>query len=386
MNTKKNLIGLSFKSNSEKRDTFLRRSGVPTPARGTSQPSQMVVLQLSRGKSQPSRMVALQLFRGMSQPSQVTLQEPSRVTTSKQRSQKTSQFSRVTVQKPSLVVALQPTRVTVPQPTRVTVPEATSVTGPQPCQGMALQPFQGALQFSWVVVSQPSHGTSQPACVMVPQLSLGTSQLARVVVPLPSRGMSQPSHVSASLAPPPAPPAPTPTHPAQPYCRRLSLQQGCSPVHEGISSPEKDQFRQPRAKLDAELAGEAEGSRGTTMPLALIQPLAAAATGPAAIYEQPKKEQPRKSSPTLNRGRSIRNPGKAVRPEPEAAVPTTKYRIKLSANATWLLLRHHQNEWGWMNPFIGTGLLPGSQSRAGVDLTSFMKISLLNDQNRYDDE
>ncbi|XP_075768267.1 uncharacterized protein LOC142821298 [Pelodiscus sinensis] len=522
MDTKRNFIGLSFKSNAEKRDTSLQRSGVQSPARGTSQLSRVVA-------SQPSQVVASQPFRGMSQPSPVTSQEPSRVTTSKQRSERTS----------------QPTRVTVPEATRVTVPEATRVTVPEACHG--------------------------------------TSQVSRVVVSQPSRGISPLSHVSASLAPPPAPPAPTPTPPAQPCGRRPSnswrrghrrSQQRCSPVSEGISSPWKDEFRRPRATLDAELAGEAEGSGGTTtplppiqppaaaaaipeqpkeevpmnlappprerkvrwapqagtgplpdsrlfssgvptpaqgtpqqpsqvvtsqpsqppappptptppaqpccrrrlqqcffllpegylslererirqpqaklaaesaggaegsrssaMPLPSIQPPSAAAAGPTTTRAQPKQQvgpegseppprerkprrapqagtgplpnshlctsrqqqlqpqppqppqQPRKSCPTRSRGRAVRNPGMVARPEPEAAVPTTKYEIKLSDDATSLLLRRHlQNKCGCTNPVVGTRLLPGSQSRAGLDLTSCIKISLLNDQDRYDDE
>nr|XP_006134578.1 proline-rich protein 18 [Pelodiscus sinensis] len=394
-------------------------------SRGTSPPSWMVASQPSQGTSQPSHVEASQLFRGMSQRSQVTSQEPSQVTTSKQRSQRTSQL----------------TRVTVPQLTRVTLPEATRVTVPQPCQGMALQPLQGTSklsrvvmpqssrgisQLSHVVPLQPSRRTLQPDHVVAPQPSRGMSQPARVVATMPSRGKSQPSRVSASLAPPPTPPAPTRTAPAHRW-----LQQRCSPVREGISSPDNDQFRQPRVKLAAELTGGAEGTRGTAMPLPPIRPPAAAAPDPTTIHEQPKKQvvptksappprerkvnwapqvgtgplpnsrlctsqqqqlqpqppqQPRKSSPTCNRGRSIRNPGKAARPEPEAAVPKTKYKIKLSADATWLLLRRHRKEWGWMNHFINSGLLQGSQSVAGMDLTTYIKISLLNNQNRYDNE
>ncbi|XP_075780735.1 vesicle transport protein SFT2A isoform X1 [Pelodiscus sinensis] len=410
-------------------------------SRGTSPPSRMVASQPSQGTSQPSHVEASQPFRGMSQRSQVTSQEPSQVTTSKQRSQRTSQFTRVTVPQLTRMTLPEATRVIVPEATHVTVPEPTRVSVPQPCQGMALQPLQGTSKLSHVVVPQssrgisqlsrvmplqPSRGTLQPDRVVAPQPYLGMSQPASVVATMPSRGKSQPSRVSASLAPPPAPPAPTPTAPAH---RRL--QQRCSPVRGGISSPDNDQFLRPRVKLAAELTGGAEGSRGTAMPLPPIRPPAAAAPDPTTIHEQPKKQvvptksappprerkvnwapqvgtgplpnsrlctskqlqpqpqppqQPRKSSPTCNRGRSIRNPGKAARPEPEAAVPKTKYKIKLSADATWLLLRRHRKEWGWMNHFINSGLLQGSQSVAGMDLTTYIKILLLNNQNRYDNE
>ncbi|XP_075792892.1 uncharacterized protein LOC102459843 [Pelodiscus sinensis] len=375
MNTKKNLLGIFYKLNSVKRDTSLRRSGVQTPAQGTLQPSQAVASQSSQRMSEPSR---------------VTSQQPSRVTSSQKPSQSTSQFSRVKAPRTSPVVASQ---------------------------------------FSRVVASQTSQGTSQPA---------------RVVVPQPSQATSQPSRVRASLITPPAPPIPTPTPPAQPCCRRLSnllsrgprrLQQCSSLLWERISNPEKNPFHLPRAKVAAESAGGAEGSRSTAKPLPPIQPPAAAASGSATTRAQPKSQvapksrapppkernprgapqagtgplpnshlcaslqqqqhllqpqppqQPRRLSPTRTRGRSVRNPGAAASPEPEAEVPAKQYNIILTTEATWLLMRRHlENQWGWINPLGSTGLLPGSQSRAGMDLTSLMKISLVNAQNRYDDE
>ncbi|XP_075793252.1 uncharacterized protein LOC142830685 [Pelodiscus sinensis] len=364
MNTKKNLLGVLYKSLSEKRDTSLRRSGVQTPASGTSHPSQVVVSQSSRVMSSP---------------------KPSQVTMSQQPSQRTSQFSRGTAPQTSPVVA-------------------------------------------------PHHSK-----VVASQAMQGTSQLPHVVAPQPSRGMSQPSRVGASQAPPPAPPVLTPTPPAQPCCRRLSklqsrgprqLQQCSSVLWERISNPEKNLFHLPRETVAAESAGRAQGSCGIAKPLPPIQPPAAAASGPATTRKQPKKQvapkernprgapqartgplpnsrlcaslhqqqqqqqlqpqppqQPQRSSPTRTRSRTIRNRGVAAKPEPEAEVPTTDYTINLTAEATRLLLRRHlENQSGWRNPLGSTTPLPGSQSRAGLDLTSLIKISVVNEQNRYDDE
>ncbi|XP_075793262.1 uncharacterized protein LOC142830692 [Pelodiscus sinensis] len=288
-------------------------------------------------------------------------------------------------------------------------------------------------------VQTPEQGTSQPSQMVVTQPLQGTSQLSRTVAP-------QLSWVRASLATPPAPPTPTPTLPAQPCCHCLSqllsqgprqLQQCCSHVWEHISSPEKDPFRLPRAKVASESADGAEGTSGTAKPLPTIQPPAAAASGPATNRAQPKKQmapknpapppgernplgalqagtgllpssrlcasqqqqeqqlqpqpQPRPpqhpgmSIPTCTHGRSVRSPGTVARPEPEAAVPTTSYTINLTTKATRLPMRRHlENHGGWMNPFGDNRLL--SQGRASMEQISLMKISLVTVQNHYDDE
>ncbi|XP_075793249.1 uncharacterized protein LOC142830682 [Pelodiscus sinensis] len=98
-------------------------------------------------------------------------------------------------------------------------------------------------------------------------------------------------------------------------------------------------------------------------------------------------QQPQRSSPTRTRGHSIKNPGAAARREPKATVPAKQYNIILTADATRLLMRRHlEKQWGFKNPIGDTGLLPGSHSTAGLNLTSIIKISLLNEKNRYDDE
>ncbi|XP_075793257.1 uncharacterized protein LOC142830687 [Pelodiscus sinensis] len=381
MNTKKNLLGVLYKSNSEKRDTSLRRSSVQTLEQGTSQPSQMLASQPSLGTSQSSQLTSSQ--------------QPSRVSS--------SQFSQVTVPQPSQLLWPDPSLVLLSQFSRKLVLLSSQVVTLKLARTRVLQPSQ-------VLASLPSQGTSR---------------------------------VSASTAPPPAPPPHTPTAPAQPCYRRLStlsswshrqLKQSSSLLCEHSTNAETVPFHLPRAMLAAESAGGAEGPRSTTVPLPPIQPHAAAASGPATTRAPPKSQvapknrappprernprrtpqagtgplpnsrlcaslqqqqqlqphppqQPQRSNPTRTRGRSVKNPGAAARREPKATVPAKQYNIKLTADATRLLLRRHlEKEWGFKNPIDDTGLLPGSRSMAGLNLTSIIKISLLNEKNRYDDE